>query len=99
MTERERLRALVADLPEDEVHEALCFVEHLREGDPVLMALRNARADDEPVTQEDLTALEEAWEAGTVLPSSPPSKNGGLRTDSGLFISLFVCRPERRKGS
>ncbi|HKI04786.1 MAG TPA: hypothetical protein VKK31_22595 [Thermoanaerobaculia bacterium] len=62
MTERERLRALVEDLPEDEVHEALRFVEHLRKEDPVLTALRNAQTDDEPVTQEDLMALEEAWE-------------------------------------
>lgn len=30
MTERERLRALVQDLPEEEVHAALRFVEFLR---------------------------------------------------------------------
>lgn len=64
MTERERLRSLVEDLPEEEVHAALHFVEYLRssEEDPVLKALRNAPPDDEPVTEEDLAALEEAWE-------------------------------------
>jgi hypothetical protein len=64
MTERERLRALVDGLPEQEVHVALRFVEYLRETeeDPVLKALREAPLDDEPVTEEDLKALEEAWE-------------------------------------
>lgn len=64
MTERERLRALVDGLPEQEVHAALRFVEYLQETeeDPVLKALREAPLDDEPVTEEDLKALEEAWE-------------------------------------
>ena len=30
MSDRERLRALIEDLPEDEVHAALRFVEYLR---------------------------------------------------------------------
>lgn len=64
MTERERLHALVDDLPEEEVHTVLRFVECLRnpEEDPVLKALREAPPDDEPITQEDLAAIEEAWE-------------------------------------
>lgn len=64
MTERERLRALVDNLPEQEVHVALRFVEYLRETeeDPVVKALREAPPDDEPVTEEDLKVLEEAWE-------------------------------------
>jgi hypothetical protein len=64
MTDRERLRSLVEDLPEEEVHAALRFVEYLRdsEEDPVLKTLRNAPPDDEPVTEEDHAALEEAWE-------------------------------------
>lgn len=62
MTERERLRALVDDLPEPKVHAALRFVEDLRtsEEDPVLKALRDAPFDDEPLTEEDLAALREA---------------------------------------
>ena len=64
MTERERLHALVDDLPEDEIHTTLRFVEHLRspEDDPVLKALREAPFDDEPLTDEDLAALREAEE-------------------------------------
>ncbi|HET9209201.1 MAG TPA: hypothetical protein VFR03_02320 [Thermoanaerobaculia bacterium] len=64
MTARERLRALVDDLPEEEVQATLRFVEHLHEleSDPVLMALREAPLDDEPLTDEDLTAIEEARE-------------------------------------
>jgi hypothetical protein len=64
MTERERLHALVDDLPEDEVETTLRFVEHLRnpEEDPVLKALREAPLDDEPLTEEDLDALREAEE-------------------------------------
>jgi hypothetical protein len=62
MTDRERLFSLVVDLPEDEVPTALHLLEHLREGDPVSKALRDAPPDDEPVTEEDLSALREAWE-------------------------------------
>ena len=64
MTKRDRLRALVDDLPDSEVHAALRFMEYLRhsEDDPVLSALRNAPPDDEPLTDEDRAALEEAWD-------------------------------------
>lgn len=64
MTERERLRVLVDDLPDNEVHAALRYVEYLRlsEEDPVWKALRDAPPDDEPVTSEDVAALDEAWE-------------------------------------
>ena len=65
MTERERLRELVEDLPESEVHAALRFVEYLRhseDDDPVLKALRDAPPDDEPLTEEDIAALQEAYE-------------------------------------
>jgi predicted transcriptional regulator len=64
MTDRERLHDLVEDLPESEVHAALRFIEYLRrsENDPVLAALRDARPDDEPLTEEDVAALEEAYE-------------------------------------
>jgi predicted transcriptional regulator len=64
MTERERLHALVDDLPEEKVHAVLRLVEYLRnpEEDPVLRALRDAPPDDEPITQEDLAAIEEAEE-------------------------------------
>jgi hypothetical protein len=64
VTDRERLRALVEDLSEEEVRAVLRFVRYLQnpEEDLVLMALREAPPDDEPITQEDLAALEEAEE-------------------------------------
>lgn len=64
MTDRERLHALVDDLPEDEVRTTLRFVEHLQnpEDDPVLRALAEAPLDDEPLTEEDFAALREAEE-------------------------------------
>lgn len=60
MTEKERLHSLVEDLPEPEVHAALRFVEYLRREacDPVARALREAPIDDEPLTADDLAALE-----------------------------------------
>lgn len=64
MTDRDRLRALVEGLPEPEIHAALRFMEYLRlsEDDPVLAALQNAPPDDEPLTEEDVAALEEVYE-------------------------------------
>ena len=54
MTERERLRVLVDDLPEDAVHPALRFLEFLRSAAPPA---------DEPVTAGD-PAAEAAPEGG-----------------------------------
>lgn len=64
MTDRERLRILVEDLPEREVHAAVRFLEYLHTGadDPVAVALRNAPEDDEPLTEEEMAALREAEE-------------------------------------
>jgi hypothetical protein len=44
MTDRERLRTLVEDLPENEVHAALRFVEHLRNSAPL---------EEQPVAEEE----------------------------------------------
>ena len=62
MTEKERLHALVEDLPESEIHVALRFIEYLRQegGDPVGRALAEAPYDDEPLTAEDVAELEVA---------------------------------------
>jgi hypothetical protein len=59
MTEKERLRTLVEELPEPEVHAALRFVEYLRRetSDPVARACREAPFDDDAVTPEDLAEL------------------------------------------
>lgn len=62
MNERERLLTLAEALPDPEVHAALRFLEYLsREApDPVLTALQKAPIDDDPLSAEDLEALEEA---------------------------------------
>ncbi len=64
MTAREHLYALVESLPEDELKPAVRFLEFLKDlrGDPVLRALERAPIDDEPLTEEDVRALEEAYE-------------------------------------
>lgn len=52
-------------LPESRFEDAKRALECLvsRECDPVLQAFLNAPEDDEPVTEEDLEAIEEAEEA------------------------------------
>ena len=68
---KEHLHSLVEQLPEGELHTALRFLEYLRDtGDPVLRAFMNAPEDDEPLTDEDRAAIEEAKEdlaAGRVM--------------------------------
>ncbi|MEE8523331.1 MAG: hypothetical protein V3T72_05325 [Thermoanaerobaculia bacterium] len=62
MTQREQLVALVKTLPEPELKPATRFLEYLRDqhSDPVALALEQAPFDDEPVTEEEGKALEEA---------------------------------------
>jgi len=62
MTAREHLYELVEALPESEIEPAARFLEFLRFrlDDPVLRALERAPLDDEPLTDEDAQALEEA---------------------------------------
>ena len=66
MTAKERLRNLVEDLSEEEAETALVIVER-RRSDPMLQALAQAPADDEPSSpQEDRSAREAlaAYEGG-----------------------------------
>ena len=62
---KEKLHELVDALPESEVEAAKRALECLvnKECDPVLQAFLDAPEDDEPVTEEDLKAIEEAEEA------------------------------------
>ena len=61
MRERERLHALIDTLPEDELQAALRFLERLGTEDVTpLWSLRDAPADDEPLTEDDEAALAEA---------------------------------------
>ena len=66
MTAKERLRNLVEDLSEEEAETALVIVER-RRSDPMLQALAQAPADDEPSSpQEDRSSREAlaAYESG-----------------------------------
>jgi len=56
------LHRLVDELPETEVMPAKRFLEYLRDthDDPVLRSLLNAPIDDEPLTPDDVAAIEEA---------------------------------------
>jgi hypothetical protein len=62
MTTREQLRVLVDSLPDSEVYAALRYLTYLnREAeDPVAQALHHAALDDEPLTADDLAAVEAA---------------------------------------
>jgi len=64
MTERAHLHALVESLPEAEIRPAVRFLEFLTKpyADSVLQALAQAPLDDEPFTDEDREALQEAFE-------------------------------------
>ena len=60
---RTALRKLIDQLPESELvaaHRYLCYLRD--EGDPVLQAFLNAPLDDEPLTEEDVKAIEEGKE-------------------------------------
>jgi CHAD domain-containing protein len=61
---KDRLHELVDALPESRVEAANRLLECLvsKECDPVMLAFLNAPEDDEPLTEEDLQAIEEAEE-------------------------------------
>jgi len=61
MTTKERLHELVDRLPEGSENHAEEYLRYLLEsGDPVLAALKSAPLDDEPETQAERKAAEEA---------------------------------------
>lgn len=71
MQTRDRLHALVDDLPEGALPEVERFLsERGASVDPFLQALANAPEDDEPLTPEDEAAIEEGYRdlaAGNVV--------------------------------
>jgi hypothetical protein len=60
MATREHLMRAVLDLPEEQIDVTLDFIAS-RQGDPVARLLDEAPEDNEPVTEEDEAALEEAY--------------------------------------
>ncbi len=69
---RRRLHDLVDELPPGEVRSASRYLQFLRDmTDPVLQAIRAAPEDEEPVTEEDMQAIEEGdrdARAGRLIP-------------------------------
>ncbi len=60
MSTREALHRLIDELPEGEVQSAWCLLDSLcAKVDPVLWAFMNAPEDDEPLTPEEIAAIEE----------------------------------------
>lgn len=59
MTARERLRRIVDELPESDAEQILRAVERWRD-DPVSRALAAAPFDDEPETDDERAAVQEA---------------------------------------
>ena len=65
MATKTELHQLVDELPESEIAPAKRFLEYLRDthADPVLRSLLMAPEDDEPLTQDDVAAIEEGQAA------------------------------------
>jgi hypothetical protein len=82
MTVKERLHHLVDVLPERELETAARVLEALHAtADPVGWALDNAPLDDEPYTQEEQAAVEEAYEdvaSGTTFTLDEVKRELGL---------------------
>ncbi|MEX2431470.1 MAG: hypothetical protein WD645_06070, partial [Dehalococcoidia bacterium] len=82
MTTRDDLRRLVDQLADDELHAARRYLEYLKDcGDPVLRAFLNAPEVDEPETEEERLAVEEAKAA---LARGDVVSHDELRRELGL---------------
>jgi hypothetical protein len=72
MTTRETLYHLIDDLPDSELYAVQRFLEYVRDSrDPLTRLLDHAPPDDEPLTQEDIAALDAAHATaaqGQVIP-------------------------------
>ena len=82
MVPKERLHHLVDQLPEEELHAAERYLTYLKEqGDPLLRVLLQAPLDDEPETEGERQAVEEAYED---LAADRVYSFGDVRKDLGL---------------
>jgi hypothetical protein len=78
---REALYRLIDELPEDELPEAERYLKALQIDDPLIRALELAPWDDEPETEEERAAVQEAREAlarGEVLTTEELRQELGL---------------------
>lgn len=82
---RLRLKELIDELPEGDLHAVKRYIQFLHYlDDPVAVSLAEAPLDDEPLTDEDIAALEEAREdikAGRLIPAEELYREIGLRLD------------------
>jgi hypothetical protein len=79
---REELHSLVDDLSDQDLPTAKRFLAYLRNiRDPFMQKLVEAPYEDEPLTEEDIAALDEAWEdlaAGRVITMEELERELGL---------------------
>lgn len=79
---RETLHRIVDELPDNELRAAKRYMEYLRNmSDPLVRKLAEAPYDDEPETEEERAAVEEAYEdfeAGRVYTSEEVKRELGL---------------------
>ena len=73
VSEKELLHQLIDQIPDEEVHSVRRYVEFIRNinDDPVSRLIDNAPPDDEPVSAENVKALDEAYadmKAGRMIP-------------------------------
>lgn len=82
---RLRLKELIDELPEGDLHAVKRYIQFLHYlDDPVAVSLAEAPLDDEPLTDEDIAALAEAREemkAGRLIPAEELYRELGLRLD------------------
>jgi hypothetical protein len=102
MTVKERLHLLVDLLPDSEVEVAERVLEALSAAPAGLPAfLRDAPADDEPYTEAERAAVEEAREAirrGEVLSDEKPRRRrGSLKGEVIVPDSFFDPLPEEEQ--
>ena len=61
---KQRLQQLIDELPEDQIRAAERYLEFLSASqDPLIQALQSAPEEDEPITDEEREAIEEAERA------------------------------------
>jgi hypothetical protein len=79
---REELHGLVDDLSDHDLPTAKRFLAYLRNiRDPLIRKMVEAPYDDEPLTEEDIAALDEAWEdvaAGRLVSDEEVKRELGL---------------------
>lgn len=98
MSQREQAHQLIDQLPEAQLSALVGLLETIV--DPVTAALRNAPLDDEPVSEEEERAVEEAREwlrnnGGKGIPLEEVLADYGLTTDD--FRRMGEARAQHRR--